>query len=158
MTDISTRRSTLLALLTLAFTLTSLAMAVVLEAANGSSGSYEDIFWLMSWLGFPCVGALIVARRPRHRVGWVLSGIGVCLGFALLGDAYAGYARVHGTSGFAVDLAVVIPSITVLMAFGLIPFLILLFPEGRAHSKLGRLAGWIGVVVIAVDILLEVFG
>src|SRR5690348_17405073 len=37
---------------------------------------------------FPIVGALILQRRPRTRVAWLMSGLGLSIGFGLLAYAY----------------------------------------------------------------------
>src|SRR5438105_14817884 len=89
-------------------------------------------------LAFAIVGALIVARRPGNRIGWVACGIGVLTALYQFGLGYT----IFGTSvnpalpglGFLVWLEVwewVLP--VMLMLF----FLPLLFPDGKPISP-----GW----------------
>jgi hypothetical protein len=50
--------------------------------------SLIPIGFLANVVLFPVVGALILQRRPRTRVAWLMSGLGVSIGFGLLAYAY----------------------------------------------------------------------
>jgi uncharacterized membrane protein YhaH (DUF805 family) len=41
------------------------------------------------------VGAVIVARQPRNRIGWLCCVVGLLIGPAFFAQAYAWYALVH---------------------------------------------------------------
>ena len=86
-------------------------------------------------LAFAFVGALIIARRPGNRVGWVCAGIGLLTGVNQFGNGFALYGTYRNPhlSGLAFmnwlqswDWAVPV----LLMLF----FLPLLFPDGKPIS------------------------
>jgi signal transduction histidine kinase len=86
-------------------------------------------------LAFALVGALIVARRPGNRVGWVACGIGLLTALYEFGLGYLTFGRYVNPSlpalGFVSWLEVwewVLP--VILMLF----FLPLLFPDGKPIS------------------------
>lgn len=88
--------------------------------------------WLMlAWGGYPVVGALILAGRPRNPIGRLMLGIGGL--WALSGVVLAqengapipsGLELVATATGFAVWCALI--------------GLVVLFPTGRAETRLGR--------------------
>ena len=96
---------------------------------------------------FAVMGALIVARRPGNRIGWLFVAIGI-LG-ALRGalDAYALYALAArpGT-----DLPGAVAAAQGSLAIGSIPlalvllFVPLLYPTGRLPSPRWRPVAWLG--------------
>ena len=108
--------------------------SAILQVTNGWWIRLSPLFAL----AFAIVGALIVARRPGNRIGWVACGIGVLTALYQFGLGYT----IFGTSvnpalpglGFLVWLEVwewVLP--VMLMLF----FLPLLFPDGKPISP-----GW----------------
>ena len=68
------------------------ANAPQLDLTSGFRGSTADVVWLASWLGFPAVGAVIVSRRPRNAVAWVMCAIGGAATIGVLAAVYARYA------------------------------------------------------------------
>ena len=97
------------------------------------------------------MGALIVARRPGNRIGWLFVAIGI-LG-ALHGalDAYALYALAArpGT-----DLPGAVAAAQGSLSIGSIPlalvllFVPLLYPTGRLPSPRWRPVAWLGALVL----------
>ena len=79
-------------------------------------------------------GALVASRRPENAIGWLFCGVGVALGLASFGYAYATYALVTapgslpgGDVGRVAEHWVWLPAL-----FGVaIALLLLLFPDGR---------------------------
>ena len=101
-------------------------------------------------LAFSTVGALIVARRPGNRIGWVLCLAGFTIGATTLASGYAtfslaGPSRLPGTA-LAAWLAywIWVPGVGPAMTFGL-----LLFPDGRLPSNRWRVVSWLTVVALA---------
>jgi hypothetical protein len=101
-------------------------------------------------LAFSTVGALIVARRPGNRIGWVLCLAGFTIGATTLASGYAtfslaGPSRLPGTA-LAAWLAywIWVPGVGPAMTFGL-----LLFPDGRLPSNRWRIVSWLTVVALA---------
>src|SRR3712207_158367 len=44
-------------------------------------------------LVYPTIGALVVSRRPKNAVGYILLGLGIVLEVQAFGAAYTNYAR-----------------------------------------------------------------
>lgn len=94
--------------------------AVGLRAAGGWTGTSAprgaDLAWLLSFLAFPLVGALVAWHRPELTVGWVYLAVGLAqVGAALAslvaehqvavapGGALADWASLVENLGFAVS-------------------------------------------------------
>ena len=109
---------------------------------------------------FAVMGALIVARRPGNRIGWLFVAIGF-LG-ALQGalDAYALYtlAARPGT-----DLPGAVAAATGSSAIGSIPlalvllFVPLLYPTGRLPSPRWRPVAWLGALALLLSTIFDAF-
>jgi hypothetical protein len=123
------------------------------------TGSSDDIVLLLlvSLLltAYPAVGALIVARHPRHAIGWLLCAIGLGLGLSWLGVGYGDYARrAHPDTPdgpLALWLAIWLFQVTIA---GAGTFLLLLFPSGHLPSRhwrpVARAAG-LGLGLMSVN-------
>jgi signal transduction histidine kinase len=89
---------------------------------------------------FTAVGALIVSRRPRNPVGWLLVAAGTMVAWAPAGEAYA--AWVLRTAGRPDALALVGAWVQswywLLLVSSLFVLLPLLFPDGRLPSPRWR--------------------
>jgi signal transduction histidine kinase len=106
--------------------------------------SPADAAWLLALASYAIAGALIVSRRPRHGVGWVLLAVGVLVAVAGLADAYAGYAIESGAPGAVA--ARWVQSLLWDPAFAaLLVGLPLLFPTGRLPSRRWRPVAGLGV-------------
>jgi len=125
----------------------------VLDLRSGSHG-LEPVEGLLLSVGFglfAAMGALLIAKRPRNAVGWVLAGAALLVITGGTGDSYA--AWVMTTRGTPDALAVAgawvqswywIPLLAV--SFIALP---LLFPDGRLPSKRWRPAALLVVVGLA---------
>ncbi|MBW3621687.1 MAG: GAF domain-containing protein, partial [Actinobacteria bacterium] len=95
-------------------------------------------------LGFPVVGALVIARRPGHPVPWlfVASGLGAAVTIA----AYVFADRLLETGptapGLGVAAAWVSSWVWVTGAWPIVTFGLLLFPDGRLPSRRWRPVAW----------------
>jgi hypothetical protein len=104
-----------------------------------------------SSIPFAVMGALIVARRPGNRIGWLFVAIGF-LG-ALVGalDAYALYTLAAGPS---TDLPGAVVAAWGSLTIGSIPlallllFVPLLYPTGRLPSPRWRPVAWLGALAL----------
>jgi hypothetical protein len=109
-------------------------------------------------LPFAVMGALIVARRPGNRIGWLFVAIGF-LG-ALVGalDAYALYALAAepGT-----DLPGAVAAAQASLSIGSIPlalvllFVPLLYPTGRLPSPRWRPVAWLGAMALLLTTIAD---
>jgi hypothetical protein len=101
-------------------------------------------------LAYATVGALIVARRPGNRVGWILCAAGLTIGITTLASGYAVFSlaapgTLPGTEWAAwFAYWIWVPGVGSAMTFGL-----LVFPDGRLPSRRWRVAGWLAVVSLA---------
>ena len=108
--------------------------SAILQVTNGWWIRLSPLFAL----AFAIVGALIVARRPGNRIGWVACGIGVLTALYQFGLGYT----IFGTSinpglpglGFLVWLEVWEWALPVMLMLFFLP---LLFPDGKPISP-----GW----------------
>ncbi len=112
----------------------------------------QHVLRLPTMIGAVALGVLIVTRQPRNRYGWLWLLFGLTYVLRTAGETYAVYAlyvqpalglRVAGALGLEVawfsDRAwfVYITSV---------PFLLVLFPDGRFPSRRWRIAGWVIVL------------
>ena len=104
---------------------------------------------LLLWTGFgvmTAMGALLVARRPRNAVGWVMAGTGLLLGWAPAGDSYAAWVM---TARGEPDALAVLGAwvqgwywmLLLWLTFAVLP---LIFPDGRLPSRRWRVPAAMG--------------
>lgn len=112
--------------------------ARVLDLSRGFQARPADVVWLASWLGFPAVGAVIISRRPRNAVGWILCAIGVSVGIGVLTPTYARHALVAYPGVLPGGRVAAWLATWTANPATLIPFLVFLFPSGRVASARWR--------------------
>lgn len=134
--------------------------AGVLSGRNPAPSTTEDVhvvselIWMSSWLGFGVVGALVVSRRPRNRVGWILSGITFGVGLSLVAPAYARYGLVTAPGSVpAAEVAAWVAAWSFIPTVGLVVLLVLLFPDGDVRSGRHRLLTVAALGLVAADSL-----
>jgi hypothetical protein len=108
---------------------------------------------------FGLVGALLLYRRPGHRLGWLLAGIGV---LALLGGSANEYVlAVTQSEGLASDFLAWLVWLSNWFWWpvvgGIFVFLPLLFPDGRPPTVRWRWVAMLGVVAILSLVLASAF-
>ena len=136
----------------LLWALTIVLMIVTFSLSASSDSFSEDPFFLsvaIVILGYTTLGALIASRTERNPIGWLLMMIGA--GFLLGGftDEYLRYAIPRGMDGFFLDLSAWLTNwVFALVAFP-IPWILLLFPDGRLPSPHWR--------PVAIVVTLEAF-
>jgi hypothetical protein len=135
------------------------AVALVLFVINGEArpaGSYGSLDAVIDLgvLGFPTVGAVIVARQPGNAIGWLLlaTGLGNAVSQALL--EYGAYSLLHapgtapgGAWAGLVAEAVIWPSVA-----GTSVLMFALFPTGHVPSRNWRWLVWAVAIVAAAYI------
>jgi hypothetical protein len=134
------------------------AIALRLQGAAATIG-YSDVWVYFALLWAAVIGALIVARLPRHPVGWLF--IAVAMSFALsgFGQAYALHAIVFEPGGLpAGDLAAWISFwISMPGIAGIALFLPLLFPDGHLPSSRWRPIAWLSAVLLIAAVVVAMF-
>ena len=88
--------------------------------------------------GFCLVGALVVSRMPRNAVGWLFLSIGASVAVTLAGIVYVetglpGRQWAEWSSQWVSQ-----------GPFMLLPFVLLLFPDGTVPARRWRIVGWAG--------------
>jgi hypothetical protein len=106
------------------------------------------------FLIFPLVGALIIARRPRNPIGWILLADGLLWMLSDVMDYYSIYGVAWpGLVPFPLGVAGIndwlwVPSVGLLGTY-----VFLLFPNGRLPSTRWCPLAWLaGVVIVLVSI------
>jgi hypothetical protein len=103
----------------------------------------------------PILGGLIASRRPENPYGWVW--LGVALSLSLIGfvDVYAAYALVVEPGSLPAPRTIVtsIAPEGFGAALTLLPFLFLLFPDGRLPSARWRFLAW-SVVTVGATLMI----
>ncbi|CAN5828872.1 hypothetical protein BH23ACT4_BH23ACT4_05160 [soil metagenome] len=117
----------------------------------------ESVAFTLAFGAFAVVGALILANRPRHPVGWIFAGIGLTLAVIPIGNDLAGYLIATGGE----------PSTALLMfawvnnwywyplIFSSLVLLPLLFPTGRPPT---RRWWWVAIAGGAIVTVVSVVG
>jgi hypothetical protein len=126
---------------------------VLLNVLNGSAGLG---LWpqLGTTLAFSVVGALVAARQPRNRVGWLLLAVGLCLTMSYVSESYAQYVLVTAPGSLPGGLYA---SFLFLPYFGAVAilacFLPLYFPTGRLLSPRWRPVVWSGAALVVLAVV-----
>jgi hypothetical protein len=98
------------------------------------------------------MGALIVSRYPRHRIGWLLTWTGVVGAVSLVLEAWSIWILRTGGPGsqhFGHVIGWCSALIGAPVALALLSFIFLTAPDGRVLSPRWRWVGWVIVVGIA---------
>jgi MFS family permease len=110
-------------------------------------------------LTYAVVGALVVTRRPDNPIGWLLGFIAVPSALACLADQYARYGLLTRPGSLpAAAWAAWVGTWIWLFSFLTVPFLLLLFPEGRLLSSHWRWAVWWSSATLTAVIVLVMLG
>jgi hypothetical protein len=138
--------------------LAALAGSAVLALVNDPISStqtpetpLEGALWLLSWVGFGFVGAIVVSRQPWNRIGWILGGITLALGLSVFVPAYARYGLDTSLTDLPMAAAAAwLGTWMFLTVTVLVVALVVLFPTGRTQTALGRwtLRAFVGVAAV----------
>ena len=125
----------------------------------GTGGLSDVLIFLLPFLAFPLVGALIASRRPENPIGWICLAVGFFWMLNSMTSAYGVYGMVANPG--SVPLAAQVGSLGEWLwvpAAGLVgSYLILLFPDGKLLSRRWRPLAWLSgavTVLLSLSILL----
>jgi hypothetical protein len=113
------------------------------------------LIFLLPFLAFPLVGALIASRRPRNPIGWICLAVGILWMLANLTSGYGIYGLLARPGSVPFPAAIGSLGewmwVPTLGLFGI--YLILLFPDGKPPSRRWRPLAWLsGVVIFLVSV------
>jgi hypothetical protein len=119
-------------------------------------------------VGYSIIGAVIASRLPNHPIGWICCATGFMGAVEHISGEYAVYALlVHPEALPGGNTMLWISLWDWIFMFGLIVFLLLLFPTGRLPSNRWRPFAWLSaaltlvaaiLVAISPDAVLDVLG
>ena len=119
-------------------------------------------------VGYSVIGAIIASRLPNHPIGWICCAIGVMAAVTSICGEYAAYALLaHPEPLLGGKVMLWLGLWAWILFFGLIEFLLFLFPNGRLPSKRWRLLAWFSaaltlmaavLMAISPDAVLDTLG
>jgi signal transduction histidine kinase len=113
----------------------------------GVSSVVSDAALIMAFLPYAVVGALIVARQPGNRIGWLFLVSGLLMGVGLTAFEYAIYGDLTNPGSLpGTSWALRTSQWVTFIPFLTYAFLFLLFPDGHLPSR-----RWRPVAVLAVS-------
>jgi hypothetical protein len=158
----STRTASWLAWAVCALSLALTALTFLLIALNLSLNAPIYFYWFESTIiavGYPVIGAIIASRLPAHPIGWICCAIGLLAAVQHFSGEYAIYAlRAPHPEALPGGEAMLWVSLWAwILVFGLIEFLLFLFPNGRLPSKRWRPLAWLsGALTLMAAILISI--
>jgi hypothetical protein len=137
---------------TLSLALTAVSYLVI--ALNLRLDAPVYFYWLEPTtiaIGYSVIGAIIASRLPKHPIGWMCCAIGLTGAVEHFSSEYAIYALVAHQQALAGGKVMLWLSNWVwIVMFGLIVYLILLFPDGRLPNSRWRWFAWFSVALTLV--------
>jgi hypothetical protein len=143
-----------------ALVLASLVLLLVVpHAANLSQYYYEDAAVAVA---FALLGAVVAARRPENPIGWLFLAIGLSGALGVVSNEYVHYTLVTAPGALpGAAVAAWLSLWTWWPAYGLVPLVLLVFPDGHLISPRWRWAAWLaggGVGLMTLGIAASTVG
>jgi hypothetical protein len=137
-------------------------MILVVVTRSVPRSAYDQ--WQMVWvrmvgqLAFPTVGLIIASRRSTNPLGWLLLFFGLSLSANEFLRAYAEYTLFYKPGALPGGLAIAWVSTWIWgFIYPILPFVFLLFPDGRLPSPHWRPFAWIAGVLSGLFLLMIPF-
>ena len=136
--------------------LMALALALLLLSGSAALPSELGSLWgtavqITVDFALPILGGLIASRRPDNLIGWIVCAAAVANAMDYFADGYATYALLAEPNSLPGGLVTAWVSNWVpMLALGLLPFFLLLFPTGRLPSRRWRPVAVFAVLVYVV--------
>ncbi len=140
-------------LLIMAFSLVLIVLGWSTLLPKGWTPWRESVIEIVGNIGAPILGGLIASRRPENPYGWLWLGFGLSWALIFFAGVYAAYALVvePGSLPAPRTIVMLVEPVGFVAGLALLPFLFLLFPDGRLPSRRWRFLAW---TVVAVGTLL----
>jgi class 3 adenylate cyclase len=111
---------------------------------------------VIGFLGAPILGGVIAAQRPENPYGWLWCAIGLSLGVTFLAVGYGAYTLVVEPGALPGGLAAAwVSTVATALTLGLLPFVFLLFPNGRLPVGRWRSVAWTAGLVGVAQVVLR---
>ena len=127
------------------------AVSYIVIALNLSLDAPIYYYWLEPTtiaIGYSVIGAIIASRLPEHPIGWMCCAIGLSGAIEHFSSEYAIYALVaHQEAPAGGNVTLWLSNWIWIVMFGLIVYLILLFPNGRLPNSRWRWFAWFSVAL-----------
>ena len=143
-----------------ALVLSSLALLLVVShAGDVSQYYYEDAAVAVA---FALLGAVVAAHRPANPIGWLFLAIGLSGALGVVSNEYVTYTLATAPGALpGGSVAAWLSLWTWWPAYGLVPLVLLVFPDGRLPSPRWRWAAWLagaGVALLTLGIAATTVG
>jgi hypothetical protein len=118
----------------------------------GTGGLSIVFVFMLPFLAFPLVGALIASRRPHNPIGWICLAVGLFWMLNIMSGGYGIYGLLASPGSVPFPAAIgsqgewMGPATVGLLG----TYLILLFPDGRLPSARWRPLAWLSGTVLAL--------
>jgi hypothetical protein len=136
------------------------AAILALVRANDPSQFRDQPFYLVGFLAFLSVGALVASRRPENPIGWIFCAVALSNFLWAFGWQYAVYALVTepGSLPGGRVMAWFGTGWSATLGWGLMAtFVPLLFPTGRLPSPRWRPVAWLAAALLALGMVALAF-
>jgi len=147
------RRAALVAAMLLTFFVVLMVAGAALAVRNGEAAVGKSLAALFA-VPFASVGTLLVWRRPRNPIGWIMAAISLSFALWFLARQYAVYALVT-TPGALPGGVLALWSSTGWADLGwalAFTFLPLLFPDGALPSPRWRAIAWLAGTLVVINV------
>ena len=118
----------------------------------GTGGGSAAFIFLVPFIPFPLVGALIASRHPKNPIGWICLAVGLLWMLSIFTGEYGVYGLMVRPDSVLFPAA--IGSLTEWLwvpSGGLLgTYMILLFPDGKLPSRRWRPLAWLSGAVIVL--------
>ena len=138
--------------------------SLVLLLAGSHAGEASEYYFEDAAVagGFALVGAIVAGHHPANPIGWLFLAIGLSGALGVISNEYVTYTLV--TAPGALPGGSIAASVSLWSwwpAYGLVPLVLLLFPDGYLLSPRWRWAAWLaagGVVLMTAGMAVSTFG
>jgi hypothetical protein len=132
-------------------------IVLLVVVGAGALGALAGDFGLWLYLPYALVGAALVIRRPRNRIGWLLIVIAWCFDMTSPVIPLDPVSLAHGTAPAWTYALVLLGSTSGAICFWVFLLLMLIFPSGRMPTGRGRGLAILALVATGLCVILTAF-